>query len=153
MISKLNGFYRRLILIFWHIRLHRIGKNVVIDRGVIIHGPNNISIGSHSVLNQGVIIQSCQAAKVYIGDNVTVSYRVQLITGGLDLELFPCKKQHYSKDIIVENNVWIGAGAIILPGVRIKTGSIVAAGSVVAKDVDENVIVGGVPAKVIRMLK
>jgi acetyltransferase-like isoleucine patch superfamily enzyme len=52
--------------------------------------------------------------------------------------------------VTVEDNVWIGAGAIILPNVRIKTGAIVAAGAVVTRTVEENTIVGGVPARLLR---
>jgi acetyltransferase-like isoleucine patch superfamily enzyme len=52
--------------------------------------------------------------------------------------------------VVIENNVWIGSGAIILPGVQIRQGSIVGSGSVVTRDVPENTIVVGVPARAIR---
>ncbi len=58
-----------------------------------------------------------------------------------------------SGDIIIEDGSWIGIGAIILPGVTIGKGSIIAAGAVVTKDVEENTIVGGVPAKVIKKIE
>jgi acetyltransferase-like isoleucine patch superfamily enzyme len=61
-------------------------------------------------------------------------------------------RQKFHKDIIVQDGVWIGAGAIILCGVTIGEQSIVAAGSVVTKDVEAGVLVGGVPAKTIRRL-
>jgi acetyltransferase-like isoleucine patch superfamily enzyme len=54
------------------------------------------------------------------------------------------------KPIVVEDEVWIGAGAILSPGVRIRKGSVVAAGAVVTRDVEPNTAVGGVPARVIK---
>jgi acetyltransferase-like isoleucine patch superfamily enzyme len=59
----------------------------------------------------------------------------------------------FALPIVIEDDVWIGASVTILPGVRIKKGSMVAAGAVVARDVEEGVVVGGVPAKVIRKLR
>lgn len=56
------------------------------------------------------------------------------------------------QNIVIQDGVWVGAGAIILPGITIGMGSVVAAGAVVAKDVPANTIVGGVPARIIRTL-
>ncbi|MBP7086410.1 MAG: transferase [Enterococcus sp.] len=55
--------------------------------------------------------------------------------------------------ISIGKNVWIGANATVLPGVRIGDGAIIAAGAVVSKDVEENTIVGGVPAKVMKTIE
>ena len=57
------------------------------------------------------------------------------------------------KPIVIGENVWIGSNSTILPGVTIGKGSIIAAGAVVTKDVDENVVVGGVPAKFIKKIE
>lgn len=60
------------------------------------------------------------------------------------------EQQWMEKDVIIGNGVWLGANAVIVPGLKIGDGSIVAAGAVVTKDVPTNSIVGGVPAKVIK---
>ncbi|HWA34188.1 MAG TPA: DapH/DapD/GlmU-related protein [Cyclobacteriaceae bacterium] len=57
------------------------------------------------------------------------------------------------KSVVIKRNAWIGAGATILPGVTVGMNSIVAAGAVVTKDVPDNTIVGGVPAKVLRTIE
>jgi acetyltransferase-like isoleucine patch superfamily enzyme len=57
---------------------------------------------------------------------------------------------HVKKKVIICDDVWIGANCIVLPGVTIGSGSVVAAGSVVTKDIPNNCIVGGIPAKIIR---
>ncbi|MEP5568697.1 MAG: DapH/DapD/GlmU-related protein [Halioglobus sp.] len=89
-----------------------------------------------------------------IGDNVTLSYGVKIITGGLILSNEGAvSKQHSKQPISIHNNVWIGANAIILPGVNIGLGSVVAAGSVVSSDVQPYTMVAGVPAKQIRQLQ
>lgn len=58
----------------------------------------------------------------------------------------------YEKDIVIEDNCWIGYGAQIMPGITIHNGSVVGAGAVVTKDVEKNTVVGGVPATVITHL-
>ena len=65
----------------------------------------------------------------------------------------PMREQGWQVDqpIVIEDDVWIGARVIVLPGVRIGTGSIIGAGSVVTKDVPRFAIVGGVPARLLRM--
>ena len=73
-----------------------------------------------------------------------------LLTGGLEPDSINVNYHHEAKGIIVENDVWIGANAIILPGVVLEEGCVVAAGSVVTKNVPAHTIVGGNPAKPIR---
>ena len=143
---------RKLSSIIWKKRLKKVGKRTVFDNGVNIYNPQNIAIGENCTVNFGVILQACGQGKIFIGNNVIISYNSLLLTGGLDLEKFPEAKSHLVKDIFVEDNVWIGAGSIILPGVKIGSNSIVAAGCVVTKDVPSNVVVAGIPAKVIKIL-
>ena len=94
---------------------------------------------------------------VFIGDNVLIGSNV-LITDhqhGLNdlktLKIPPSKRSLISKgDVVIENNVWIGENAVIIPGVRIGKNSIVGANSVVTKSFKNNSIIGGVPAKLIK---
>ena len=129
------------------------GQNTVFDVGVKLYGTSCIKIGSFCVVNSGVIIQSCCGAPVIIGDNVTLSYRCMLLTGGLNISSIKTSRSHEVEGISLRNNVWVGANAIILPGITLHEGAIVAAGSVVTKDVARNTIVAGNPARVIREYK
>ena len=87
--------------------------------------------------------------RLVIGDNVTISANVFITTTGLILDDFP-RKQHYSDEVIISDDVWIGAGVIILPGIKLKKGCVIGAGSIVTKDTEEYCIYAGNPAKKIR---
>ena len=145
----LAGISRRYSKIIWGLRLKEIGKNTFFDLGVKIYNPQNITIGYDCVINSGVILQSCEHSHIVLGNNVTISYNSILLTGGLDLDKFPDYRIHFSEDIIVEDNVWIGANCTITDGVRIGRDAVIAANSVVTKDVAPYDIVGGSPAKFI----
>ena len=80
-----------------------------------------------------------------------IGHRVVLAT--LDHDLNPYDRHLLCAPIHIGNRVWIGAGAIITRGVTIGDGAVIAAGAVVTKDVEENTIVGGVPAKVIKKIE
>ena len=142
----LRGFYYSRVL-------KSMGKGCQICSGVMIVGAENISLGCGVVLNGGVLLQSCEGAEISIGDNVVLSFRTLLITGGLEVGWESANYDtHQVKPITVKHGVWIGARAIILPGVTVGTGAIVAAGSVVTRDVEDHSIVAGVPARVIRQV-
>ncbi len=80
---------------------------------------------------------------------------VALVGGDHRFDHTPGPMRHAGREnletITIENDVWVGHGAIIMQGVTLKTGCVVAAGSVVTRDVESNAIVGGNPAKIIRM--
>lgn len=149
----LESLSRRIVTIIWKLRLRNMGNNTIIDLGVNIFNPQNIDIGKNCVINKGVILQSCKNGKIKVGDNTIISYNSILITCGIDLENYPDEKVHFSKDITIENDVWIGANVTILPGVTIEESAIIAANSVVTNSVLKNSIVAGVPAKEIKKLK
>lgn len=112
----------------------------------------NITIGNGTYINGGDICAS-KHAKIVIGENCLISYNVHIRT---DMHIYkeidvPINKQGVKeKDIIIENNVWIGYGAQIMPGVTIGTGSIVGAGAIVTRDVPSYKVVGGIPAEIIK---
>lgn len=91
--------------------------------------------------------------KIIIGDNVMVGPRVSFYTAGhpIDAEI-RIEELEFGLPITIEDNVWIGGSATILPGVTVGRNSIVAAGAVVTKDVPFNSIVGGNPARLIRVI-
>ena len=109
----------------------------------------NIHIGRNVFINSGCRFQD--QGGIYIGDNVLIGHNVVLAT--LNHEENPQKRGNLCPaPIKIANDVWIGSNATILPGVAIGEGAIIAAGAVVTKDVEENSIVGGVPAKFIRKI-
>jgi galactoside O-acetyltransferase len=91
-------------------------------------------------------------AAIDIADQVMIAHKVNLVTAGHPVE--PDKRRKYitAAPIKIETNVWIGAGATVLPGVHIGEGAVVAAGAVVTRDVPPATLVAGVPATVIRNL-
>lgn len=108
-----------------------------------------IHIGRNVFINSGCRFQD--QGGIYIGDDVLIGHNVVLAT--LNHEIAPARRANLvPSPIHIGDRVWIGSGAIILPGVTIGDNSIVSAGAVVTKDVPENVIFGGVPAKLIRPL-
>lgn len=109
----------------------------------------NIHIGRNVFINSGCRFQD--QGGIYIGDNVLIGHNVVLAT--LNHEENPQRRGNLCPaPIKIANDVWIGSNATILPGVTIGEGAIIAAGAVVTKDVEENSIVGGVPAKFIRKI-
>ena len=118
-----------------------------------VENPKNVEIGDNVGINYGVYILGHN--KIKIGNNVVLSARCMLIDTGLDVERFANEfpVPHIDGEIIIEDYAWIGAGAIILPNVRVGERSIVAAGAVVTKDVPPYSVVAGNPAKIIKYLR
>jgi maltose O-acetyltransferase len=144
--------YLKIRYLYLKLMLSSIGKNSYICKGVKIYGHENIIIGNNVNVNDDVILQSCEGAKIKIGNNVTISYRAMLITGGFRInQNGDLVKNHIGKDIVIEDDVWIGAGAIILPGVIVKKGAIIAAGAIVAFDVPEYSLVKRSVPKIIKL--
>jgi len=130
------------------------GKKLRLYGRVSFGNRSNIRIGVGCSMNHNVFIQGRN--QVVIGNCVTLSQGVMILDAGLDeggiFDKMP-SKCHYEKPVFIGDHVWICAGAIILPGVRVGEGSIVAAGAVVTKDVPAGHIVAGVPARVIRKVR
>lgn len=107
----------------------------------------NITIGKNVFINSGCCFQD--QGGITICDNVLIGHNVVLAT--LNHDLTPDRRSGmYPSPIRIEKNVWIGSNSTILPGVVIGKNAVVAAGAVVTKDVPENTVVGGVPAKIIK---
>ena len=107
----------------------------------------NIHFGKNVFLNSGCRFQD--QGGIFIGDNCLIGHNCVIAT--LNHSIDPEKRQNLLPAAVrIGNDVWIGANATILPGVRIGDGAIVAAGAVVTRDVAERPVVAGVPAKVIK---
>jgi galactoside O-acetyltransferase len=112
-----------------------------------------IDIGDHVSLNANVYINACSGGRIRIGNDVLIGPNVVLRASDhkFDDLTRPMRLQgHASGTIVIEDDVWLGANVTVVGGVRIGQGSVVAAGAVVAADVEPNSIVGGVPARLIR---
>lgn len=110
----------------------------------------NIHIGKGVFINSGCKFQD--QGGIFIKDGVLIGHNVVMAT--LNHDVNPNKRgDMHPSPITIGENVWIGSNATIIPGVTIGDGAIIAAGAVVTKDVGENEIVGGVPAKVIRKIE
>lgn len=108
-------------------------------------------IGSHCTFNHGVILNSMGGLR--IGDYCRFSAYSQVHTFSLVIDGSYRDRPHTSAPVVLADGVWLGANAIVTPGVRIGTGSVIAAGGVVTKDVPEFELWGGVPARKIRDLE
>ncbi len=109
----------------------------------------NITVGKNVFINSGCHFQD--QGGITIGDGVLIGHNVVLAT--LNHDFSPKKRSTlHPAPIVIGENVWIGSNATIVPGVTIGNGSIIAAGAVVTKNVPENVVAGGVPAKIIKVL-
>ena len=130
------------------------GKCTRIRPTVLLRDAERIHIGDNCTLNHNNILWAGKKdAVIKIGNNVMTGPNVQIyaFNHGMDHGDNPMIDQHFTeKDVVIGDDVWIGGGAIILPGVKIGTGVVVAAGSVVTKELPPNTICGGVPARVIK---
>jgi acetyltransferase-like isoleucine patch superfamily enzyme len=113
-------------------------------------GGENIRVGRDVFINQNCTMYDLGG--IDIGDDVMIGPNVSIITSGHPLE--PALRRAFvtAKPIVIERNVWIAAGVTIIGGVTIGENAVVAAGSVVTRDVPPNTLVGGNPARVIRSI-
>ena len=131
-----------------------IGKQV--DRSFRMFPPfytdfgKNITIGKDVFINSGCHFQD--QGGIEIGDGALIGHNVVLATINHDLNPKENRKNHYAA-IKIGAHVWIGSNATILPGVTIGDYAVVAAGAVVTRDVPAMTVVGGVPAKVLKVIQ
>lgn len=130
--------------------LGKLGKHSFFDYGLYIKFPWLVEIGSHVSINRGVQFFPGykEKSRIIIGDQVYVAPNVCFYAGGHDLQDL---SQIIGGNITIGNNVWIGANAVILPGVNIGSNCVIGAGSVVTRDIPENSVAAGNPARIIKM--
>lgn len=121
----------------------KLGKNVHIHMGTQFFYPSNISIGEGSIVGQNAFLDGRD--KLTIGRHVDIASDVMILNSKHDINSEDFKA--ITAPVEIGDYVFIGPRAIILPGIKIGKGAIVAAGAVVTKNVLEFAIVGGVPAK------
>ena len=113
-------------------------------------GGNEIRVGQNVFVNQNCTFYDLGGLD--IGDDVMIGPNVSLITAGHPIEPSQRRAATIGQPIVIERNVWIAAGATIIGGVTVGENSVVAAGSVVTRDVPANTLVAGNPARVIRSI-
>lgn len=152
-----RGAYKLIAMPFKKAMLKKCGKHVVIGKGSDLTY-RNISVGDNVSIGRNAVLM-CTRAEIIIGDHVMFGPHVFMITGGhktdvvgryMDSIQDSEKSPDNDKDIVLEGDNWIGANAIILKGVTIGKGAVVAAGSVVTHYVPPYCIAGGVPARVMK---
>ena len=159
----------------------RLGRGVYIDEGAYLHAcPQGIEIGDNTIVMHGAILhvynfRDMPHSRIKIGrDSLVGEYSVIRGQGGVEIgdrvytspftqiiavnHVFDDPNRPFveqgitAEGIVIEDDVWLGAGTVITDGVRVGKGAVVAAGAVVTRDVPPHTVVGGVPAKVIKTI-
>ncbi|MCA9936740.1 MAG: acyltransferase [Ardenticatenaceae bacterium] len=157
----------------------RLGRGVYLDQGAYLHAmPNGIEIGDETIVMHGAVLhvynfREMPQSGITIGKNSLIGeYSVIRGQGGVTIgdrvytspftqiiavnHVFADRERPFTEQgitaegIVIEDDVWLGAGAVITDGVRVGKGAVVAAGAVVTKDVPPHTVVGGVPARIIK---
>jgi len=123
----------------------QIGPGSSLHTGLKLYQPNNITIGKDSLIGEDCVLDGRD--KLVIGNHVDIASQVMIYNAQHDIHAPDFRA--VTAPVIIKDYVFIGPRAIILPGVTIGYGAVVAAGAVVTKDVPDLTIVGGVPAKAI----
>lgn len=127
--------------------MDNIGENSRVMPPMTVVRGNRVKIGKNVVVMNNALFMA--AGDITIEDDANGNANAQLISNNHDLydhAVLSCKP------ILLKRNCWIGAGATFLPGVTVGVNAVVAAGAVVTKDVDDNTVVGGNPARAIKRL-
>jgi maltose O-acetyltransferase len=129
-----------------------IGEGTTIRPPFFVDYGSRIRIGARCFANFGLV--ALDVAPITIGDDVQIGPNVQLLTPTHPVEPGPRRdKWEAAEPIAIGDNVWLGGGAIVLPGVTIGDNTVVGAGAVVTKDLPANVVAVGNPAKVVRTIE
>lgn len=122
--------------------------------GIIFHGDGQIKIGKESYIGIDSAIQSRSGCKVVIGDRCAISHNVKIYTSNYDAdEIIRNHTKNLTKegDVIIGDNCWIGVNVLITEGVHIGSNVVIGGNSVVTKSFPSNCVIGGVPAKIIKV--
>lgn len=132
--------------------LGKTGKELIIEPPFACDYGYNIEVGENFYANVNLVI--LDGAKVSIGDNVFLAPNVGIYTAGHPLDVAQRNRGlEYAYPVTIGNNVWIGAGVHILPGVKIGDHTVIGAGSVVTKDIPSGVLAVGNPCRVVRRIE
>ncbi|MDR2824870.1 MAG: acyltransferase [Prevotellaceae bacterium] len=146
--SKTRFLYRRFMDFFWQL----LAKNIVpySKMRVILQRWRGVKIGKNVHIGTDVVIDAVYPNFVTIEDGVSLAGQNYILTHNKPLEYHRFISESYLAPVFIRKNAWLAVGVTVLPGVTIGEGAIVAAGSLVNKDVPPNTLVGGTPAKFIK---
>ena len=131
--------------------LGKTKENIIIESNFYCDYGYNIFVGENFYMNHNCVI--LDAAKVEFGDNVFIGPNCSFFTAGHPIEVEKKNKGlEYAKPIKIGNNVWFGGNVSVLPGVTIGNNITIGAGSVVTKDIPDNVVAYGNPCKIARRI-
>jgi acetyltransferase-like isoleucine patch superfamily enzyme len=157
--SIIFGF--KLRAYYWRSRIKSIQENVIFSRGTIFEAPELIVIGKEVAFGEKINIDATNSYGIYIGNNVSIAQGTYMRSANhnfnstnvvIQLQGHHASEIEYNKDffsIVIENDVWIGANAIILSGAHIGEGSVIGAGSLISRNIPPYSIVVGNPGRVI----
>lgn len=150
LLNKIYSLMKRVDIKVQMDKLKYVGKSVIVKDGVLFVNPSKISLNDFTMIGERCYLRG--GGKITIGKYCQMANNVIIVTTNhlLDKNLYYGNIEN--RDVTIGDNVWIGSGAKIMPGVKIGNNSVIGAGSVVTKDVEANIIVGGIPAKEIRKL-
>lgn len=135
------------------LKLIHHGKNASVAPDVTVHYGNNIWLGDNSYINPGAVVIAGKGSKIQIGNDCMISYNAHLRTSAhnyLKKNILIREQGMTEKDIVIEDDCWVGFGAQIMAGVTMKHGSVLAAGGVLTHDTEPYGVYAGVPAKKIK---
>lgn len=146
MILRVAGYvpFHHIRRFFYRLGGMRIGKGSTIHMFAVFYNSSRIKIGEDTIIGEWVVLDGRD--DLIIGDHVDIATGVMIYNAEHDINSQEFAKASLGK-VTIEDYVFIGPRAIILPGVKLGKGAVVGAGAVVTKDVEELSIVGGVPAK------
>jgi maltose O-acetyltransferase len=132
--------------------LGSIGEDTEIRPPLYVDYGAHLTVGARCFANFGLV--ALDVAAITIGDDVQIGPNVQLLTPTHPVEPEPRRqKWEAAEPIVIGDNVWLGGGVIVLPGVTIGENTVVGAGAVVTRDLPANVVAVGNPARVVRSLE
>lgn len=131
--------------------LGNLGAGVHIKPPLYVDYGTYITVGARTFANYGLV--ALDVARITIGQDVQIGPNVQLLTPTHPMKAdLRRAKYEAGKPIVISDNVWLGGGAIVLPGVTIGENSVIGAGAVVTRDVPPNVLAVGNPARILRSI-
>jgi maltose O-acetyltransferase len=149
-LCRCDGILRAVRYAKWKARLKYVGEGAIFYSGIVIHGPDKVSIGEGTAIAEYVHMWG--GGGIEIGRNVLIAAHTVITSMTHDKHAEIYARSSVMKRVCIGDNVWIGSQCVILPGVTIGKDAIIGAGAVVTKDVASGDIVVGVPARSLKSI-